>query len=116
MSGTDDTVSIDQRISAAIMERAEIARNQTANLESSTLKVLATYLEGASGTLQLLRDAMYEDSLYGGFSLADQQLEKGVITLNTDVDEIGKIMTDLDVGILHQRDSKREHFIEQWSK
>ncbi|KAI9875601.1 MAG: hypothetical protein M1830_008217 [Pleopsidium flavum] len=115
MSDQDGNESIDKRIAAATLESAETVRTQTANLESSTLKVLATYLGDASGTLQLLRAAMYEDSPYGGFNLADQQLQKRIEALNMDVDEIGTSMTRLDFGILHQRESKRENFIEQWS-
>lgn len=112
----DGTVGIDKRISAANEERAENVRNQTASLESNTLEVLTTSLQEANGTLQLLRDAMYEDSLYGGFRLADLQLGKSVNALDTELDEIGTAVKNLDLGVLHQQDNKRELFLEQWSK
>jgi len=109
-------MSINESISAAIAERAEFLANQATTLDSTVRSLLSTTLGESSGSLQLIRDALFEDSHYGRFRFADQGLSRSLDMLESDIDGGKEGMASLDFEALHVPDGKRDRFIEQWNK
>lgn len=106
-------MNTNESISAAIAERAELLANQATTLDSTVRSLFSTTLGESSGSLQLIRDALFEDSHYGRFRLADRGLSRSLDMLESDIDGVKEGMASL---ALHVADGKRDRFIEQWNK
>ncbi len=111
----DDSLGVNRRASQAISERVDRVSELTANLEATTLDLLATQLGETHSSLQVLRDAVYEESPYGRFCLTDEVLQERIAGLDSDISEVRSGMANLNLEVLQQRDSHRDRFIEQWS-
>lgn len=109
-------MSINESTSAAIARRAELLADQAASLDTTVRSLLSTTLGDSSGSLQLIRDALFEDSHYGRFRLADQGFSRNLEMLESDIDEVKQGMANLDLDTLRVPDGKRDRFIMQWNK
>ena len=112
----DDSMSMNDRISAAIAERANFITDQAESLDSTVRSLLSATLGESSRSLQWIRDALYEDSHYGRFRLADQLLSTNLEMLESDIDGVKQGMANLDFEGLHVPDGKRDRFIKQWNR
>ena len=115
MPEPDDSMNMNESISAALAERAEFLTDQTTSLDSTVRSLLGSTLGESSSSLQLIRNALFEDSHYGRFRLVDQGVSKNLEMLESDIDGVKQGMADMDVEALHVRDDKRDRFIEQWN-
>lgn len=112
----DDSTSVNEKISAAIAERGQFITDQAETLDSTVRSLLSTTLGDSSRSLQWIRDALYEDSHYGRFRLADQVMSTNLEMLESDIDGVKQGMASLDFEGLHVPDGKRDRFIEQWNR
>lgn len=112
----NDGMSMNDRISAAIGERASFITDQAETLDSTVRSLLNTTLGDSSRSLQWIRDALYEDSHYGRFRLADQLVSTNLEMLESDIDGVKQGMASLDFEGLHVPDGKRDGFIKEWNR
>ena len=102
-------------LTAAVSERTSKLQSHFASLESSTDSSLAAHLGDAEKTLQLLLDTLYLDSRSNKVHLLDEEMESRIEKEERMVSEAGNGMVALDMEVLHDRNKKRDGFVERWS-
>ncbi|KAI9780043.1 MAG: hypothetical protein M1839_007025 [Geoglossum umbratile] len=103
-------------LTTAVSERTLKLQSHFASLESSTDSSLAAHLGDAEKTLQLLLDTLYIDSQSSKVRLLDEGTESRIEQQERIVSEVGNGMSALDMEVLHDRNKKRDKFVERWSE
>lgn len=74
---------------------------------------LLSELGSADKAYYLLASALHRDSEYA-ISLRDGSLKKALSDLDSELGQLQKGIQGLNLGVLHQRDPRRDRFMERW--
>jgi hypothetical protein len=105
---------VEHSLAAAVSERSSKLQSHFSSLESSTDSSLAAHLGDSEKTLQLLLDTLYLDSRSNKARLSNEEMESRIEKQERMVNEVGDGMGALDMEVLHNRNKKRDDFIERW--
>ncbi|KAH0566143.1 hypothetical protein GP486_000473 [Trichoglossum hirsutum] len=105
---------IESSLEAAVSERSSKLQSHFSSLESSTESSLAAHLGDSEKTLQLLLDTLYQDSQSNKVHLSSGGMESRIEKQERMVSEVGDGMSGLDMEVLHNRNKRRDGFVERW--
>jgi hypothetical protein len=105
---------VENSLAAAVSERSSKLQSHFSSLESSTDSSLAAHLGDSEKTLQLLLDALYLESRSNKVHLSNEEMESRIEKQERMVGEVGDGMGALNMELLHNRNKKRDGFVERW--
>jgi hypothetical protein len=103
-------------LEAAFSERTHRLQNHMDATEKAVESSIVESLKDAHGTLQLLRDCLMEDTLYGSVRMLDADSEELMGVLEEGVTEMQSIYEAVDLEKLHMKNPEKEKFVERWGR
>jgi hypothetical protein len=97
-----------------VYDKSQEAKQAANNLDTTIDLILASHLDAASCTTQLILDAVLEDTPYQTTRLLDERLRLRVAKLETEVNKIGSGMENLGLDQLSRSSEAREAFVNRW--
>lgn len=107
---------LDKILSAEAAERNERLSRSVESLESSIISALAVHIGDADMALQLLHHTLHADTPYHEVHLSPEDSNAEMKLLEQRISDLGKGMAGLNMEVLHRQDTKKEHFVERWSR
>ncbi|RDW59618.1 hypothetical protein BP6252_12705 [Coleophoma cylindrospora] len=100
----------------AVQERTSKLEGHTYNVQKASEKSISSYLRDAQSTLQLLRDSLHVESLYGKVQLLDVDTESAIHILEKEVEDLQNPLTSIDLRKLQDKNVRRDELVQRWSR
>jgi hypothetical protein len=106
--------SMQDTLDNLVYDMSQKAKQAANNLDTTIDLILASHLDAASCTTQLILDAVLEDTPYQTTHLLDERLRLRVAKLETEVNKIGSGMENLGLDQLNRSSEARDAFVNRW--
>jgi hypothetical protein len=106
--------TIQDTLDSLVSDRNEKAKQSSKNLDAAVDQLLASHVDTASCTTQLIIDGLLEDTAYQNVHLLDERLRLRISTLAAEASKIGSGMEALELDKVSMPCKEREAFVNRW--
>ncbi|KAF4636224.1 hypothetical protein G7Y89_g1879 [Cudoniella acicularis] len=86
------------------------------SLQQTTELAISSHLLDANLTLQLLQDSLLAETMHGKVRLLDPDIESSVTMFEQEIEDLEAALEGVDLGLLSERNVKREEIVGRWSR